>query len=648
MKKVILSLFLILGLSFIIACDETGSKKDDDKPVINITETTLTIGVGETYTFDIDFEILLQTSSKSTVAVNETEKSITGVKEGTADITIYAQSDTTVFKTITVTVGEVNLEGINAIDSYVKETIGTEGEDRIKLPTTHPELGGTITWECDSTVIKIDKGICDVADNDQIVTLTYTIDFDGETKTGSIEYTIIGFNMIDAASAFINQIKGSKISGDLNLKTSFNNCGGTTVTWSSSDTNVLSNTGKFSKPEDDCNITITYTVTTTSPATTHTYSKTFAVEGKTLLEKVEPIIEWIDENIAPDGVITETTELPTRLPEFGATLKYQDTDGYPFNVNKYLANPIISGRFVMYIVIETNAGTVTHEKVCSVSSSSENSIWDNIELFLNQIANNNYKTTKKPTTGQGYLYKYGYLPFFTSGKLAVEERLINSGTAARPGTIKTKTQYIVVHDTGNQGAGTDVEMTVNYLHNIQNTESKSWHYTVDEDNCVRTIPDNEVSWHAGDGTRKYGTTYHNDTYNADCIGGGNMSGISIESCVNSDGDYGMTERNLAKLVAQLLLENNLTIDRIKQHNDFSGKDCPAVLRALGFWNRFIYLVQLELYGQTVLSDVEFTWTPVSDNLSEKGVITQKTGTVSYSVTARYNGQSKTYNYTVTI
>ena len=645
MKKIILGLFLFLGLGFFIACDELVNDDKNDKPVINIEVTSLTLDVGETYTFEVDIDILMQTSSKSVVTVDETEKSITAVKEGEAVITIYALTDTTVSKTINVIVGEGNAEGINAIVKYVKETVGVEGEDRIKLPTSHPELGGTISWTCDSTAVNVEKGICAVEDNDQVVTLNYNISYNGDTKTGSIEYTIIGFNMIDAASSFINQIKGSKISGDLDLETSFTDCGGTTVTWTSSNTNVLTNSGKFSKPDDACTITITYTVTTKSPATTHTYTKTFSVEGKTLAEKVEPIIEWINENVAPNGILTETTELPSRLPEFGATLDYQDTDGYPFNIQKYLSNPIISGRFVLSIVIKVNAGTYTYDIVCSVQSSSENDMWDNIELFLNQISNNNYKTTKKPSNN---LYKYGYIPFFTQGELAVEERLINSGTAARPGTIKTKTQYIVVHDTGNQGAGTDVAMTVNYLHNIQNSESKSWHYTVDEDNCVRTVPDNEVAWHAGDGTRRYGTTYHNDTYNADCIGGGNMSGIAIESCVNSDGDYAMTERNLAKLVAQLVLQNNLTIDRIKQHNDFSGKNCPAVLRGLGFWNRFIYLVQLEIYGQTVLGDVEFTWNPVSENISEKGVITAKNGTVSYSVTARYNGQSKTYNYTVTI
>ena len=283
----------------------------------------------------------METSSNSVVSVNEAEKLITALKEGQAVVTIYALTDTTVFKTINVTVGEGSADGINAIVKYVKETVGVEGEDRIKLPTSHPQLGGTISWTCDSAAVKIDKGTCDVADDDQVVNLNYTINYNGETKTGSITYTIIGFNMIDAASKFINQIKGSKISGDLDLKTSFTDCGGTTVTWTSSNTNVLTNSGEFTKPEDPCNVTITYTVTTTNPATTHTYSKTFAVEGKTLAEKVEPIIEWIDANIAPYGTLTETSELPTDLPEFSATLRYEDSSGDEFNLRDYFKNPII-------------------------------------------------------------------------------------------------------------------------------------------------------------------------------------------------------------------------------------------------------------------------------------------------------------------
>lgn len=720
MKKIILSLFLFLAFGFVMACDENGGKKDE-KPVINITETSLTLSVGETYTFEIDIEILMQSSSKNVVSVNETEKSITALKEGEAVITIYALQDTTVTKTVNVTVSEeTSSDTINQIVKYVKEEVGTEGEDRIKLPTTHPQLGGTITWVCDSDIINVQKGTCQVDDNDQTANLTYTINLNGETKTGVIEYTIIGFNMIDAASAFINQIKGSKISGDLKLETEFDDCGGTTVVWASSNINILTNTGKFTKPDDPCNITITYTVTTTSPATTHTYSKTYGVEGKTLLEKIEPVIEWIDKNIAPYGTITETTDLPTTLVEYGATLSYKGSDGEEFDARKYTANPIISGRFILYITIKTNAGSYTYEKICAMEASSENSVWDNVELFLDQIASNNFNTAKKPTTGNGYLYKYGYIPFFEEGEVDIEEKLIQTNTAPRPGTTRAKSgiKYIVVHDTGSTSAGANADSIYRYLQTLVTAGTyTSWHYTIDEEKCIRSIPDLEISYHAGDGaypsdykftntkiqavgkqpakvtissdgfyvlngskstvrvprkpdgtiptnddiphngianyvnentgTYWIGNTWWSKDYKSLGNFGGSSHGIGIESCTNSDGDYGVTERRLAKLVASLVIEYGLTIYDIKQHNDFSGKNCPAVLRSLGYWDRFIYLVQLEIYGQTILGDVEFEWTPTS-NITEKGLIDTNIKSVSYSVTATYKGQSKTYNFTVTI
>ena len=60
------------------------------------------------------------------------------------------------------------------------------------------------------------------------------------------------------------------------------------------------------------------------------------------------------------------------------------------------------------------------------------------------------------------------------------------------------------------------------LNNASDSTSISWHFTIDETECIQHLPLNEVAWHAGDGTRVYGTTYHNSTYNADSHGGGNI------------------------------------------------------------------------------------------------------------------------------
>jgi len=135
----------------------------------------------------------------------------------------------------------------------------------------------------------------------------------------------------------------------------------------------------------------------------------------------------------------------------------------------------------------------------------------------------------------------------------VHTELIEEDTNARPGT-KRKIKYIVVHETDNFIAGTGAKNHAAFLSN-NNEEATSWHYTVDDTEIYHHIPDNEIANHAGERT-------------------GNLYGIGIELCVNEDGNFEKTFDNAAKLVAYLIKEYGLTIDAIKTHHDFSGKDCP--------------------------------------------------------------------------
>ena len=88
----------------------------------------------------------------------------------------------------------------------------------------------------------------------------------------------------------------------------------------------------------------------------------------------------------------------------------------------------------------------------------------------------------------------------------------------------------------------------------------SWHYQVDETGVYQSFDDSIVCWHAGDGTYK--------------LGGGNNNGIGIEMCINSDGNYEASMRMDAKLIAHLLHKYNLTLENVKRHYDFDGKQCP--------------------------------------------------------------------------
>ncbi|MBP0979095.1 MAG: N-acetylmuramoyl-L-alanine amidase [Oscillospiraceae bacterium] len=160
---------------------------------------------------------------------------------------------------------------------------------------------------------------------------------------------------------------------------------------------------------------------------------------------------------------------------------------------------------------------------------------------------------------------------------------IKLGSKCRPGKKNPK-KWIVIHETGNSSPKAGAKNHSNYIKNlaIQNKTYLSWHYSVDDKEIYQHIPDDEISWNAGDGQK---------------IGGGNMAGISIEICVNSGSDFKEALNNAAYLTGYLLLKHNLDISAVKQHFDFSGKNCPQKIRESNLWNEF--LKKCEYYKKAI-------------------------------------------------
>ena len=140
------------------------------------------------------------------------------------------------------------------------------------------------------------------------------------------------------------------------------------------------------------------------------------------------------------------------------------------------------------------------------------------------------------------------------------------------GVLRT-VESITIHETANTSEGADAEAHSDYLSTT--SDEVSWHYTVDDHQIYQHLPDNEEAWHSGDRE-------------------GNHSSIGIELCVNADGNFDQTMENAAKLTAFLLKEYDLTIDDVKQHYDFNGKDCPLIIRQEGRWDEFLGMVQQNL------------------------------------------------------
>lgn len=159
-------------------------------------------------------------------------------------------------------------------------------------------------------------------------------------------------------------------------------------------------------------------------------------------------------------------------------------------------------------------------------------------------------------------------------EVPVTTDFIEEGSKNRPGIIR-EIKYIVIHETGNFEYGSNAKMHSIYLKSHKDLEN-SWHYTVDDHEIYHHLPDNEVGWHASDGLNK---------------SGGNLNGIGIEICVNEDGDFDEAVENAAKLTATLLNAYRLDLNDVKQHGDFTRKNCPETLRDTGKWETFLELVK---------------------------------------------------------
>ncbi len=145
---------------------------------------------------------------------------------------------------------------------------------------------------------------------------------------------------------------------------------------------------------------------------------------------------------------------------------------------------------------------------------------------------------------------------------------IASTTLTGSGTNSCR--FLTIHETANKSRGANAQAHAN-LQSRAGIRQASWHYQVDDREAIQSHPHKRVCWHAG-------------------TPAGNANSIGIEICVNADGDFTKTIENAAQLAAQVLREENIPLERMVQHNYWSGKNCPTFLRQKG-WNAFVARVR---------------------------------------------------------
>jgi hypothetical protein len=160
--------------------------------------------------------------------------------------------------------------------------------------------------------------------------------------------------------------------------------------------------------------------------------------------------------------------------------------------------------------------------------------------------------------------------------MTVRQMLVQSSNYKFKCPNKMSAEYITVHNTANDASA---ENEIRYM--IYNTNQTSYHFAVDDKEVIQGIALDRNAWHCGDGN-----------------GAGNRKSIGIEICYSKSGGerYYKAEKNAVKLIAQLLKERGWGIERVKKHQDWSGKYCPHRILEEGRWTQFLQAIEKELKG----------------------------------------------------
>lgn len=567
---------------------------------------------------------------------------------------------------------------VEQINTWVLEQIPSQIKEDVLLPSTHPTLGGTITWiSFDEDILTYDGNILSSQAQAEAL-LGYTIVYQTAIKIDYVTINVLTRSLADIADEFRSQF-ATIITRSYDVISTYYDA--YNVTWTSSNPEVFSNEGIYTSVNTDIMITLDFTVHYGEESENFTHE--LKVQGMFLSDKIKEINNWIVTNYLPTRYIEGEVKLPTAYPRFDAEITWESSN---YNVIDN-EGKITRYAFDRYITLtaKVKIGDLKSQADFSlvIAKKTITNQEEKLNSFLNAIA-----VAELPKITFEYYtnitQSYNFLPLFDVLSTPITVKFSNNSNT-RSYTKMKSVEFITIHDTAATPAGANALMHANYLINGAENRTVCWHYSVDQAGAYQSVPLDEVSWHAGDGSRvfqlnktnvqavnKYpvltisldgyyafdgvksdikaplagtriattydiapsgiyieigedgyyyiNSTHWDSTYQRIGENGGNQNGISFETCVNLGSDYFLTARHTANITSDLLIVHDLSVDRITQHNNFSGKDCPLTIRRTGYWNNFLDLVSLLKYGKENFSNYTFTWTSQSANLLANGQI----------------------------
>lgn len=419
------------------------------------------------------------------------------------------------------------------------------------------------------------------------------------------------------------------------------------IKWNSLFPDIISNEGYINKdPFIDTETVLEYTINYNGEE--RNYTKKVVVSKMTNIEKINLTSKWLDEKMKEIDIVDGDISLENKYEKYNAYIIWNSLNPTVITSKGKYYKPFNDEEVTLEARISIGVNSISYKYNLVARGENNTDIWEKVESFLGKINIKEVKNQKFYLYGceEGYervlSQNLGYIPFLSNEQLEINVDILPSSSALKPNKKREKTKYIVIHNTGMAHPTATAEGLNEYIHSTDRIAS--WHFSVDDNEAYQELDIDEVGWHAGDGS-------HTTSW-SDGIGGGNLYGVAIESCVYEGVDFNKVLMNVAKLSASLMIKYDLDIESIKQHYDFSGKDCPQVIRHASRWNELLNLIRLEYFLQTELNEVSFKWTSLTpDIMDDTGKIINHTGSeakVKYQVEVTYNNETRIFEFESTL
>lgn len=191
---------------------------------------------------------------------------------------------------------EENIQtSVDDIIIWINKVIPRITDSNIELPTTHPSLGGTITWKSNSENIITSSGKVIQGESIEIVCLIATVNYNNKTQEKEF-YIVVNAKekeiTIEEISSWIDTLIPRSVDKNISLPI-FHPDTNATIEWTTNNENVISSDGIVSRGEKDETVALTCSISYNGKILKKTYD--VVVVAITREEKYQEVLESISE-----------------------------------------------------------------------------------------------------------------------------------------------------------------------------------------------------------------------------------------------------------------------------------------------------------------------------------------------------------------